>query len=154
MTTNAAALPFGTFSDPTSTVFWVGRDGTTGNYLGYYTNAANCQSRMFTVGLWVWEPVKDQGLIYGDEVFFDTVGNIDVTLLNRVADQRRVANHRDVDPAAREPDVCAHAPPTFQGWSTPSMPGVTPTVSTCTATCPSRPRRRPRPRCSTPTPVW
>jgi hypothetical protein len=80
LTTGAAALPFGTFSDPPSTMFWVKPDGATGKYLGYYTNTANCQSRMFTVGLWVWEPVKDQGLVYGDEVFFDTVGNIDVTL--------------------------------------------------------------------------
>ena len=81
MTTGAAALPFGTFSDPPSAVFWVRPDGASGKYLGYYTNAANCQSRMFTVGLWVWEPVKDQGLVYGDEVFIDDLGNVgDVTL--------------------------------------------------------------------------
>ncbi len=81
MTTNAAALPFGTFSNPPSTVFWVKPDATTGNYLGYYTNAANCQSKMFATGLWTWAPVKDQGLVYGDEVFIDNLGNVDdVTL--------------------------------------------------------------------------
>src|SRR5262249_34385907 len=73
MTTNAAALPFGTFSDPPSTVFWVKPDMATGNYLGYYTSAANCQNRPFATGLWTWTPVKDQGLVYGDEVFIDNV---------------------------------------------------------------------------------
>ena len=72
--------PFGTFSDPPTTVFWVKPDATVQNYVGYYTNVSNCQNHMFALGLWVWSPVKDQGLIYGDEVFFDTVGNIDVTL--------------------------------------------------------------------------
>lgn len=81
LTTGAAALPFGTFSDPPSTVFWIRPDGASGKYLGYYTSAANCQSKMFATGLWAWEPVKDQGLVYGDDVFIDDLGNVgDVTL--------------------------------------------------------------------------
>lgn len=81
MTTTAAALPFGTFSDPPTTVFWVKPDTMTGKYLGYYTTTANCQSQMFTTGFWTWAPVKDQGLVYGDDVFIDDLGNVgDVTL--------------------------------------------------------------------------
>ncbi len=80
LTPGADATPFGTFSDPPSMVFWVKPDATAGNYLGYYTNVASCQSQMFSVGFLVWEPVKDQGLVYGDDGFFDTAGNVDVTL--------------------------------------------------------------------------
>ncbi len=80
LTAAADATPFGTFSDPPSMVFWIKPDATIGNYVGYYTSLANCQNQMFTLGFWVWAPVKDQGLIYGDEVFFDNNGNADVTL--------------------------------------------------------------------------
>lgn len=80
LTTSADAPPFGTYSDPPTYLFWIRPDATIQNYLGYYTSVANCQSHMFATGLWVWSPVKDQGLVYGDEVIFDTVGNADVTL--------------------------------------------------------------------------
>jgi hypothetical protein len=80
LTTTAAAQAFGTYSDPPTYLFWLNPDATVQNYVGYYTNVSTCQKHMFALGLWVWSPVKDQGLVYGDEVFFDTVGNIDVTL--------------------------------------------------------------------------
>ncbi len=80
LTTTAAGAPFGTFSDPPSLVFWAKPDATVQNYDGMYTNLSNCQSQQFTNGFIVWNPVKDQGLVYGDDAVFDTLGNADVTL--------------------------------------------------------------------------
>jgi len=81
LTPTSDAPPFGTFSDPPTYAFWIKPDAVAQTFLGYYTTVANCQSHMFAQGLLVWSPIKDQGLVYGDETFFDTVGNPqDVTL--------------------------------------------------------------------------
>src|SRR5581483_10502738 len=83
LTTTSDGSPFGTFSDPPTYMFWLKVDVTSPSILlGSYTNVATCQSQMFAPGLLVWTPVKDQGLVYGDETFFDPATGTaqDVTL--------------------------------------------------------------------------
>jgi hypothetical protein len=80
LTAGAGDSPFGTFSDPPTTAFWFDPDAQTGIFVGKYTNLASCQTKTFASDLWVWEVVKDQGVVFGDDVFFDQVGNVDVTL--------------------------------------------------------------------------
>jgi hypothetical protein len=83
LTATSDGAPFGTFSDPPTYMFWSKIDSTVPSILvGYYTNVANCQSHMFAPGLLTWTPVKDQGLVYGDETFIDPTTRTaqDVTL--------------------------------------------------------------------------
>jgi hypothetical protein len=80
LTAGADNSPFGTLSDPPTTAFWVKPDATLGQLVGNYTNLATCQTHQFASDLGVWDNVKDQGIVFGDGVVFDTAGNADMTL--------------------------------------------------------------------------
>jgi hypothetical protein len=72
--------PYGTLSDPASTVYWEYLSSTQ-EFVGQYTTLAGCSSHKFSSDLVFWSSVKDQGVVFGDTIM--PVGQTDFSVTLR-----------------------------------------------------------------------